>query len=74
MLLFSASSFTLAPESRRLARERRNGKQRLKASLVEAFFIRVILQVVSVLAAFAHPSHVLMYAPEDLLFCRLDTT
>jgi hypothetical protein len=53
MLLFSASSFTLAPELRRLARERRNGKQRLKASLVEAFFIRVILQVVSVLAAFA---------------------
>ncbi|QBM23096.1 pheST operon leader peptide PheM [Citrobacter arsenatis] len=53
MLLFSASSFTLAPEIRRLARERRNGKQRLKASLVEAFFIRVVLQVVSVLAAFA---------------------
>ncbi|TKU60061.1 pheST operon leader peptide PheM [Citrobacter sp. wls713] len=26
MLLFSASSFTLAPELRRLARERRNGK------------------------------------------------
>ncbi|OOB88563.1 phenylalanyl-tRNA synthetase (pheST) operon leader peptide [Enterobacter cloacae] len=32
MLLFSASSFTLAPDIRRLARERRNGKQRQKAS------------------------------------------
>jgi hypothetical protein len=32
MLLFSASSFTLAPENRGLARERRNGKQRQKAS------------------------------------------
>ncbi|AHM43942.1 pheST operon leader peptide PheM [Escherichia coli] len=32
MLLFSASFFTLAPDSRRLAREKRNGKQRLKAS------------------------------------------
>ncbi|TKU24251.1 pheST operon leader peptide PheM, partial [Citrobacter sp. wls758] len=51
MLLFSASSFTLAPELRRLARERRNGKQRLKASLVEAFFIHVILQAASALAA-----------------------
>ena len=29
--------FTLAPELRRLARERRNGKQRKKASPVEAF-------------------------------------
>jgi hypothetical protein len=36
MLLFSASFF-LAPELRRLARERRNGKQRQKASPVEAF-------------------------------------
>ncbi|ATF97198.1 phenylalanyl-tRNA synthetase (pheST) operon leader peptide [Citrobacter koseri] len=32
MLLFSASFFTLAPDSRRLARERRNEKQREKAS------------------------------------------
>ncbi|MBL3691334.1 phenylalanyl-tRNA synthetase (pheST) operon leader peptide [Pluralibacter gergoviae] len=32
MLLFSASFFTLAPEPGRLARERRNGKQRQKAS------------------------------------------
>ncbi|EFW4114387.1 pheST operon leader peptide PheM [Shigella sonnei] len=39
MLLFSASFFTLAPESRRLAREKRNGKQRLKAFPVEAFFV-----------------------------------
>ncbi|KAA1050097.1 pheST operon leader peptide PheM [Pseudocitrobacter sp. 73] len=39
MLLFSASFFTLAPETRRLARERRNEKQRLKASPVEAFFV-----------------------------------
>ncbi|AYN07484.1 pheST operon leader peptide PheM [Klebsiella aerogenes] len=39
MLLFSASFFTLAPELRRLARERRNGKQRQKASPVEAFFV-----------------------------------
>jgi hypothetical protein len=31
--------FTLAPELRRLARERRNGKQRQKASPVEAFFV-----------------------------------
>ncbi|TCC80478.1 pheST operon leader peptide PheM [Citrobacter braakii] len=65
MLLFSASSFTLAPELRRLARERRNGKQRLKASLVEAFFIHVILQAASALAAVASPRLVLVYAPED---------
>ncbi|TLV20669.1 pheST operon leader peptide PheM [Klebsiella indica] len=38
MLLFSVSFFTLAPERRRLARERRNGKQRPEASQVEAFF------------------------------------
>ncbi|HAU4359325.1 TPA: pheST operon leader peptide PheM [Klebsiella michiganensis] len=38
MLLFSASFFTLAPELRRLARERRNGKQRQKASHCGGFF------------------------------------
>ncbi|RRF44636.1 pheST operon leader peptide PheM [Klebsiella pneumoniae] len=37
MLLFSASFFTLAPELRGLARERRNGKQRQKASLWRLF-------------------------------------
>ncbi|RLP13690.1 pheST operon leader peptide PheM [Raoultella ornithinolytica] len=39
MLLFSASFFTLAPELRRLARERRNGKQRQKASHCGGFFV-----------------------------------
>ncbi|QBG07839.1 pheST operon leader peptide PheM [Klebsiella huaxiensis] len=47
MLLFSASFFTLAPELRRLARERRNGKQRLKASLVEAFFVYELAHSIS---------------------------
>ncbi|THE35389.1 hypothetical protein DJ535_19150 [Citrobacter murliniae] len=74
MLLFSASFFTLAPDSRRLARERRNGKQRLKASLVEAFFIHVILHAAFALAAFVYLSHVPMYASEDLLSCSLDAS
>ncbi|ECG8333185.1 pheST operon leader peptide PheM [Salmonella enterica subsp. enterica serovar Litchfield] len=31
-MLFSVSFFTIAPDSRRLAREKRNEKQRKKAS------------------------------------------
>ncbi|MCW0144017.1 hypothetical protein OIU82_01175 [Escherichia coli] len=34
--------FTLAPESGRLAREKRNGKQRLKASQWRLFCMRVL--------------------------------
>lgn len=34
--------FTLAPESVRLAREKRNGKQRLKASQWRLFCMRVL--------------------------------
>lgn len=34
--------FTLAPDSRRLAREKRNGKQRLKASQWRLFCMRVL--------------------------------
>ncbi|EAM5219518.1 pheST operon leader peptide PheM [Salmonella enterica] len=39
MLLFSVSFFTLAPDLRRLAREKRNEKQRKKSLLMEAFFV-----------------------------------
>jgi len=37
-------------------------------------FIHVIIQAASVLAAVAHPRHVLLYAPEDSLPCRLDAS
>ena len=37
-------------------------------------YIPVILQAAGALAAFAHPSHVLMYAPGDSLSCRLPAT
>ncbi|ARB24565.1 hypothetical protein DN619_08745 [Klebsiella michiganensis] len=33
-----------------------------------------ILQAASTLAAFAHPSHVFIYAPGDSFSCRLDAT
>ncbi|KDE37081.1 phenylalanyl-tRNA synthetase (pheST) operon leader peptide [Kosakonia radicincitans UMEnt01/12] len=46
MLLFSASFFTLAPESGRLARERRNGKQRQKASLWRLFLYLPFVNIV----------------------------
>lgn len=37
-------------------------------------YIPVILQAAGALAAFAHPSHVLIYAPGDSFSCRLDAT
>ncbi|WP_270189587.1 hypothetical protein, partial [Klebsiella variicola] len=33
--------------------------------------IRVIIQAADALAAFVHPGHVLVYAPGDLLTCRV---
>ncbi|OZP69851.1 hypothetical protein CIG53_00930 [Enterobacter asburiae] len=36
--------------------------------------IPVILQVAGVLAALAHPSHIVIYAPGDSLSCRLPAT
>ncbi len=41
--------------------------------LIAGFFF-FILCVVAVLAALAHPGHILMYAPRDSLPCRLATT
>ncbi len=37
-------------------------------------YIPVILQVASLLAALAHPSHIVTYAPGDLLPCRRDAS
>ncbi|HAZ53823.1 MAG TPA: phenylalanyl-tRNA synthetase (pheST) operon leader peptide [Franconibacter helveticus] len=42
MLLFSASFFTLAPDVRRLARERRNGKQRQKPPSWRLFYCLMV--------------------------------
>ncbi len=36
--------------------------------------IPVILQVASLLAALAHPSHIVIYAPGDSLPCRRDAS
>ncbi|NRN29527.1 hypothetical protein [Photorhabdus heterorhabditis] len=37
-------------------------------------YIPVIFQVASLLAALAHPSHRVIYAPGDLLPCRRDAS
>ncbi len=37
-------------------------------------FIPVIFQVASLLAALAHPSHIVCYAPGDSLSCRRDAS
>ncbi|RAX08733.1 hypothetical protein CKY02_18350 [Photorhabdus bodei] len=37
-------------------------------------FIPVIFQVASLLAAFAHPGHIVIYAPGDSLPCRRDAS
>ncbi|RIX56428.1 hypothetical protein D3I61_11255 [Escherichia coli] len=37
-------------------------------------FILVILQVACALAALAHPSHIVIYAPGDSQACRLPAT
>ncbi|MCT8341738.1 hypothetical protein LG003_02290 [Photorhabdus kleinii] len=36
--------------------------------------IPVIFQVTSLLAAFAHPGHIVIYAPRDSLPCRRDAS
>ncbi|PHM66465.1 hypothetical protein Xsto_01068 [Xenorhabdus stockiae] len=40
--------------------------------LLTASFIHVVFQAASLLAAFAHPSHIVIYAPRGLLPCRRD--
>ncbi|WP_323840082.1 hypothetical protein [Photorhabdus africana] len=37
-------------------------------------YIPVIFQVASLLAALAHPSHIVIYAPGDSLLCRRDAS
>ncbi|AXG41639.1 hypothetical protein CKY12_04620 [Photorhabdus sp. S12-55] len=37
-------------------------------------FIPVIFQAASLLAALAHPSHIVCYAPRDSLPCRRDAS
>ncbi|RAW84633.1 hypothetical protein CKY01_20115 [Photorhabdus laumondii subsp. clarkei] len=37
-------------------------------------YIPVIFQVASLLAALAHPGHIVIYAPEDSLPCRRDAS
>ncbi|WP_167405316.1 hypothetical protein [Photorhabdus bodei] len=37
-------------------------------------YIPVILQVASLLAALAHPGHIVTYAPGDSLPCRRDAS
>ncbi|RAX10573.1 hypothetical protein CKY10_06905 [Photorhabdus sp. HUG-39] len=37
-------------------------------------YIPVIFQVASVLAALAHPGHIVIYAPGDSLPCRRDAS
>ncbi len=54
----------------------------LKSQLFEYELVRgpwckallVIFQVVTVLASFVNPSHILVYAPRDFLICRLAIT
>ncbi|NDK93771.1 hypothetical protein GPY57_05815 [Photorhabdus laumondii subsp. laumondii] len=41
---------------------------------VECAVIPVILQVASLLAALAHPGHIVIYAPGDSLPCRRDAS
>ncbi|AXG44512.1 hypothetical protein C5472_10045 [Photorhabdus sp. RW14-46] len=52
------------------------GYQTLKAVADEAVqqYIPVILQVASLLAALAHPGHIVTYAPGDSLPCRRDAS
>ncbi|PQQ33924.1 hypothetical protein C6H69_07665, partial [Photorhabdus luminescens] len=40
----------------------------------EKLFIPVIFQVASLLAALAHPGHIVIYAPGDSLPCRRDAS
>ncbi|WP_339374832.1 hypothetical protein [Photorhabdus australis] len=39
-----------------------------------AFYIPVIFQVASLLAALTHPGHIVFYAPGDSLPCRRDAS
>ncbi|AXG44258.1 hypothetical protein C5472_01490 [Photorhabdus sp. RW14-46] len=41
---------------------------------IKIYFIPVILQVASLLAALAHPGHIVIYAPGDSLPCRRDAS
>ncbi|MBS9436573.1 hypothetical protein EAE91_05105 [Photorhabdus noenieputensis] len=39
---------------------------------IQLSYIPVIFQVASLLAAFSHPGHIVIYAPGDSLPCRRD--
>ncbi|OWO81988.1 hypothetical protein B5C26_10235 [Photorhabdus luminescens] len=41
---------------------------------MKQLFIPVIFQVASLLAAFTHPSHIVIYAPGDSFTCRRAAT
>ncbi|AXG43320.1 hypothetical protein PluDJC_14400 [Photorhabdus laumondii subsp. laumondii] len=45
-----------------------------QGQLHQSCSIPVILQVASLLAAFAHPGHIVCYAPGDSLPCRRDAS
>ncbi len=42
--------------------------------IVKLYGIPVIFQVASLLAALAHPGHIVIYAPGDSLLCRRDAS
>ncbi|NDK95582.1 hypothetical protein [Photorhabdus sp. S14-60] len=44
------------------------------AGIVYCCYIPAILQVASLLAALAHPGHIVIYAPGDSLPCRRDAS
>ncbi|APR30511.1 hypothetical protein BTW28_05710 [Citrobacter freundii] len=50
------------------------GESARLTSRIYATGIHFIFQAAPLLAAFSHPSHVLVYAPADSFSCRLDAT
>ncbi|WP_036771204.1 hypothetical protein [Photorhabdus australis] len=45
-----------------------------RSTLENTFYIPVIFQVTSLLAALTHPGHIVIYAPGDSLPCRRDAS
>ncbi|TDB60363.1 hypothetical protein C5467_07490 [Photorhabdus khanii subsp. guanajuatensis] len=45
-----------------------------RSSVLTVRYIPVIFQVASLLAALAHPGHIVIYAPGDSLPCRRDAS
>lgn len=78
-LISGENSATALLEKIKAERAASGGKNRAEKSLTlissapePCAFLHFILQVASALAAFAHPSHVFIYAPGDSFSCRLD--